>query len=80
MIAVVEDFQSRQIARLREESKRLKTQLEASGEPVRLTPNELRQLAQKAKGMSRDDVANLSILHPDDLQQLFELLDSAEDR
>ena len=71
--------QQREIARLREESKRLSEELEQrTGEPFRLTPEELRRLAEKSKGIDPERLKQLSSLHPEDLAKLIEEMDSAE--
>jgi hypothetical protein len=56
LVAWAEDRQRREIARLQEESKRLTEEVEpTTGEPFRLTPEERRRLAKKAKGIDPND-------------------------
>ena len=79
LVAWAEDHQRRKIARLLEESKRLKEEIErTTGEPFRLTPEERRRLARKAKGIDPERLKQISSLDPEDLTKLIDEIDSAE--
>ena len=81
LAAWAEDYQQREIARLRKKSMRLKEEIErTTGEPLRLTPEELRQLAKKAKGIDPDRLKHISSLHPDDFTILIAEMVSSEDQ
>ena len=81
LAAWAEEHQRREIARLQQESKRLTREIEqATGEPFRLTPEELRRLAKKARGIDPDRLKQTSSLHPEDLAKLIEEIDSAENQ
>ena len=68
----------REIARLREKSKRLSEEIErATGEPFRLTPEEMQSLAEKSKGIDSERLKQISTLHPDDVTKLIDAVDSA---
>ena len=76
-----EEHQRREIARLQQESKRLTREIEqATGEPFRLTPEELRRLAEKAKGIDPERLKQITSLDPEDLTKLIEEIDSAENQ
>ena len=71
----------REIARLRAESRRLAKEIKrTTGELPRLSPDELRLLAKKAKGMSPRAIRKHSSLHPDDVELLIQLSRSADNR
>ena len=60
---------------------RLKEEIErTAGEPLRLTPEELRQLAKKAKGIDPDRLRHVSALHPDDFAILIEEIETIENQ
>ncbi len=81
LVTWVERHQRLEIARLKKESRRLSEEIEqATGQPFRLTPEELHRLAEKAKGMDPERLREVSVLHPEDLEKLIEAIDSAEDR
>ena len=76
-----EEHRRREIARLQQESKRLTREIEqATGEPFRLTPEELRQLAEKARGIDPERLKQITSLDPEDLTKLIEEIDSAENQ
>ena len=76
-----EEHRRREIARLQQESKRLTREIEqATGEPFRLTPEELRRLAEKAKGIDPERLKQITSLDPEDLTKLIEEIDSAENQ
>ena len=78
-LAARSEAYQREIARLREESKRLSVEIEQrTGEPFRLTPEELRRLAKKSKGIDPERLKQISTLHPEDLAKLVEEIDAAE--
>ncbi|MCH8922888.1 MAG: hypothetical protein IIA67_07035 [Planctomycetes bacterium] len=57
LVTWAEEHQRLEIARLKKKSQRLSEEIEqATGQPFRLTSEELRQLAEKAKGMEREQV------------------------
>lgn len=71
----------RKIARFRAESKRLARDIErTTGELPKLSPQELRRLARKAKGMSPKAIRKHSSLHPDDVETISKLSQTAENR
>ena len=74
-------MQRKEEARLRRESQRRSDEYEqATGQPFRLTDEELRQLAEKAKGMDAQRLRKVSILHPDDIEKLIAAIESLENR
>ena len=74
-------MQRKEKARLRRESQRRSDEYEqATGQPFRLTDEELRQLAEKAKGMDAQRLRKVSILHPDDIEKLIAAIKSLENR
>lgn len=76
-----EEHQRREIARLQQESKRLTKEIEeATGEPFRLTQEELRRLAEKARGIDPERLKQISSLDPEDLTKLIEEIESAENQ
>ena len=78
-LAARSETYQREITRLREESKRLSEEIEqTTGEPFRLTPEELRSLAEKSKGIDPERLKQISTLHPEDLAKLIEEIDLAE--
>lgn len=79
LVAWVNEKQREEIARLKK-SQRLRNQIEhATGQPLRLQPEELRLLADKAKGISLEQFREVSVLHPEDLKELIKEIESAED-
>lgn len=81
LVIWVEEKQRREIARLKIESQRLADEIErATGEPPRLPPEQLRRLAEKAKGMDPEQIREVSVLHPEDLEKLIQEIGSAEDQ
>jgi len=81
LVTWAEEHQRLETARLKKKSQRLSEEIEqATGQPFRLTSEELRKLAEKAKGMEREQLREVSVLHPEDLEKLIEEIDSAEDR
>ncbi len=76
----VDEKQRQEISQLKKESQRLGNQIEqATGQPARLQPQEMRLLAKKAKGMSFEQVQKVSVLHPEDLKELIKEIESADD-
>ena len=68
MVAWVEERQRREIARLQQETMRLKQELErTTGKPVQLTLEERRRLAEKARGIDPETLRQISVLDPADL-------------
>ncbi|MCB1652953.1 MAG: hypothetical protein KDI41_03075 [Pseudomonadales bacterium] len=64
----MEERQRLEIARLQQETMRLKQELErTTGKPVRLTPEERRHLAEKARGIDPETLKQISVLDPADL-------------
>ena len=81
LVAWVDEKQRREIARLKKESQRLSAEIEqATGQPFRLQPEELRRLAEKASDMDPEQVREVSVLHPEDLEKLIKETGSAQDR
>jgi hypothetical protein len=81
LAAWTEDHQRREIARLQQESKRLTREIEQTTvEPFRLTREELRRLAEKAKGIDPDRLKQIVSLDPENLAKLIEEIDSAENQ
>ena len=81
LVTWVEEKQRWEISRLKKKSQHLSEKIErATGEPFRLTPEELRRLAEEAKGMDPEQLREVSVLHPEDLEKLIEEIDSAGDR
>ena len=80
LVACINEKQREEIARLKRESQRLGDEIEqATGQPFRLEPEELRLLAEKAKGMESEQIREISVLHPEDLEKLIKEVESAED-
>ena len=44
-----------------------------------MEPEELRLLAEKAKGMASEQIREISELHPEDLEKLIKEVESAEE-
>ncbi len=81
LVAWAITMQRKEEARLRRESQRRSDEYEqATGQPFRLTDEELRQLAEKAKGMDAQRLRKVSILHPDDIEKLIAAIESLENR
>ena len=81
LAAWAEEHQRREIARLQQKSKRLTREIEqATGEPFRLTPEELRRLSEKTKGIDPERLEQITSLYPEDLRKLIKEIDSAEKR
>lgn len=81
LVAWAITMQRKEEARLRRESQRRSDEYEqATGQPFRLTNEELRQLAEKAKGMDAQRLRKVSILHPDDIEKLIAAIESLENR
>lgn len=58
---------------------RLKEELErTTGQPVRLTPEEVRRLAEKARGINPETLKEISVLDPEELAALIAATGSAE--
>ena len=69
----------REIARLRADNKRLAKEIEeTTGEPFRVSPEQLRRLAESAKRLDPKTIRRYSTLHPEDLEQLIKLIQSSE--
>ncbi len=76
-----EKVQQREIARLREESQRLKEEIEReTGHPIQLTPDERRLLAEKASRIDLQTLKQISVLNAEDLTSADLQVDSAENR
>ena len=81
LVAWAITMQRKEKARLRRESQRRSDEYEqATGQPFRLTDEELRQLAEKAKGMDVQRLRKVSTLHPDDIEKLIAAIESLENR
>ena len=52
---------------------------QATSQPFRLLPEELRLLAEDAKGMGLEKVREIFVLRSEDLHELIKEIDSAED-
>ncbi len=63
LVAKVEYYQQQEFERFKKENSRLKEELMAlnGGEPIRLSPEERRLLAQKAKGIDPEIVKQISV-------------------
>ncbi len=65
---------------MQQRSIELREEIERStGEPLRLTSEELHRLAKKAKGIDLDQLKRASALHPDDFTRLLKMIDSLQD-
>ena len=61
-----EDVQRREIARLRQETRQLKEQIEReTGCPIELTPEERSRLAEVSKGMDPETLKEISVFGPE---------------
>ena len=61
LVAKVEDWERREIARLQQKSRRLKEELERkTGKPVQLTSEQRALLAEKAKGIDPEILKQIS--------------------
>ena len=81
LVAWAITMQRKEEARLRRESQRRSDEYEqATGQPFRLTDEELRQLAENAKGMDAQRLRKVSTLHPDDIEKLIAAIESLENR
>ena len=68
LVAWVEELQRREIARLQHETALLKAEIERqTGDPIQLSPEERRRLAEKAQGLDRETLEQISVFDPDDL-------------
>jgi hypothetical protein len=81
LVAWAGDVQRREIARLQEESSRLKREIEdATGEPVQLTAEQRRVLAEKAAGIDPDTLKQMSVLDSEDRDSSDRDTDSTENQ
>jgi len=77
LIDWAEERQRREIARLQQQTLRLKEELERkTGQPIQLTPEERRKLAAKAEGIAPETLKQISIFDLEDP----ELPDSIENQ
>ena len=81
LVAWVEERQRREIARLQQDTMRLKEEIErTTGKPFRWTPEELRRLAEKAKGIDPETLKKIAVVDPAVLTEFVEETDSAENQ
>ena len=77
----VEIGQQRQIDRLHRKAMRLKEEIEQStGEPLQLTPEDLRLLAEKAKGIDPETLKKISVFDLSDFVKSESEIDSTENQ
>jgi len=76
-----EELQRREIARLRQDSLRLKGEVEReTGQPIQLTAEEQRLLAKKADGFDPETLKQISVFDLENLIPAEPHTDSAEPR
>lgn len=81
LVAWAEDWQRREVARLQQESKRLKEELEQETvKPLQLTTEERTLLAEKAKGLDPEMLKQISVFGPDEFTTPPDENDSIEKR
>ena len=69
LVAWVEERQRREIVRLHQKTIRIKEEIErTTGEPVQLSPDEKRHLAEKARGIDPKVLKQISIFDPEELK------------
>ena len=79
LIGWVEEQQRREIGRLRQEAIRLKEELEReTGQPIQLSPEDRRMLAEKAKNIDLETLKQISVFDPESLKIPDSQSDSAE--
>ena len=79
LVAWAEDWQRREIARLQQESMRLKEELERkTGKPLQLTAEERALLAVKAKGLDPEMLKQISVFDLDEISTSPDENDSTE--
>ena len=77
----VEAHQRREIARLQQETIRLKEELEReTGVPIQLTPEDRRRLAEKAIGIDPETLKQISVFDPEYLKMPDRETDSTDNR
>ena len=81
LVAKVEDWQRREIARLQQKSRRLKEELERkTGKPVQLTSEQRALLAEKAKEIAPEMLKQISVFDPEEFTTSPAENDSTENR
>ena len=81
LVAWVEDRQRREIARLQQETMRLKEEIErTTGRPLQLAAEDRRLLAEKARRIDPETLKQISVVDLDDLKSSALGTDSAENR
>ena len=81
LVVWVEDRQRREIARLQQDTMRLKEEIErTTGKPVQLTAEDRRLLAEKAQGIDPETLKRISVFDPEELKMPDPESDSAENR
>ena len=81
LVAKVEDWQRREIARLQQKSRRLKEELERkTGKPVQLTSEQSALLAEKAKGIDPEMLKQISVFDLEEFMPPLAENDSTENR
>ena len=79
LVAWVEDRQRREIARLQQETMRLKEEVKRkTGNLVQLSPEERRGLAERAKGIDPETFKQISVFDHEDLKTSDPETDSTE--
>jgi len=77
----VDEWQRREIARLHQETIRLKQEVEQmTGKPIQLTPKQRRRLAEKADGIDADTLKQISVFDPKEFTSLDHKTDSTENQ
>ena len=81
LVAWVEDRQRLEIARLQQETMRLKEEIErTTGRPLQLAAEDRRLLAEKARRIDPETLKQISVVDLDDLKSSALGTDSAENR
>ena len=79
LVAWVEERQRREIVRLHQKAIRIKEEIErTTGEPVQLSHEQKRHLAQKARGIDPETLKQISIIDPEELKAWDSDNDSTE--
>jgi hypothetical protein len=81
LVAKVEDWQRREIARLQQKSRRLKEELKRkTGKPVQLASEQVALLAEKARGIDPEMLKQISVFDPEEFTTSPAENDSTENR
>ena len=79
LVAWAGERQRREIVRLHQKTIQIKEEIErTTGEPVQLSPDEKRHLAEKARGIDPEILKQISIFDPEELNAWDSENDSTE--